>query len=236
MDIDSLCVLRLSDNATLPSKGSQLAAGFDLSSAYDMVISARGTGLVKTDIAIMIPQGCYARVAPRSGLALHHAIDVGGGVIDADYRGNVGVILFNHSSKDFSIKRGDRIAQLVLEQVVTAKIVEVTEIDQTDRGSRGFGSTGVSNVTACESNTTVRAVIPRVDANFWNQLDRILEKSGHDHAYCLNVRKKVLKSSAHELAVLSSLFRSFTMDSNDDITKIRDWLDTFITKDEIDIK
>ena len=71
--------------------------------------------MVKTDIRIALPVGCYGRIAPRSGLALKHSINVGGGVIDGDYRGNVGIILFNHSDQDFLINRGDRIAQLIPE-------------------------------------------------------------------------------------------------------------------------
>lgn len=81
--------------------------------------------------------------APRSGLALKHAIDVGAGVIDADYRGPVGVILFNHSDVDFEVKAGDRIAQMILEKIVTPEVIEVEDLDSTLRGEGGFGSTGV---------------------------------------------------------------------------------------------
>lgn len=73
-------------------------------SAYDCVIPARGKGIVKTDLAIAIPHGTYARVAPRSGLAVKHFIDTGAGVVDEDYRGNVGVVLFNHAETDFQSK------------------------------------------------------------------------------------------------------------------------------------
>lgn len=81
--------------------------------------------------------------APRSGLALKHAIDVGAGVIDADYRGPVGVILFNHSDVDFEVKAGDRIAQMILEKIITPEVMEVKDLDSTLRGEAGFGSTGV---------------------------------------------------------------------------------------------
>lgn len=84
-----------------------------------------------------------AIAAPRSGLALKHAIDVGAGVIDADYRGPVGVILFNHFDVDFEVKVGDRIAQLILEKIVTPAVLEVEDLDSTTRGEGGFGSTGV---------------------------------------------------------------------------------------------
>jgi len=88
--------------------------------------------------------GTYARVAPRSGLAWKNFIDVGAGVVDYDYRGNVGVNLFNHGKEDFVIKHGDRVAQLILEKICTPDVVEVDDLEDTDRGAGGFGSTGVS--------------------------------------------------------------------------------------------
>jgi len=93
------------------------AAGLDLYSAYDLTVAARGLVSVVTDLQIQLPEGCYGRIAPRSGLALHHHIDIGAGVIDGNYRGNVAVILFNHSDKLFVINRGDRVAQLICEKV-----------------------------------------------------------------------------------------------------------------------
>jgi deoxyuridine 5'-triphosphate nucleotidohydrolase len=81
--------------------------------------------------------------APRSGLAVKNFIDVGAGVVDYDYRGNVGVVLFNHGEQDFAIARGDRVAQLILERICMAPAVEVQELSDTARGSGGFGSTGV---------------------------------------------------------------------------------------------
>lgn len=83
--------------------------------------------------------------APRSGLAWKHSIDVGAGVVDYDYRGNVGVILFNFSDVDFEVKVGDRIAQLILERIVTPEVVEVESLDETERGEGGYGSTGVKS-------------------------------------------------------------------------------------------
>nr|ADE77591.1 unknown [Picea sitchensis] len=138
-----LRVKRLSSKAILPSRGSALAAGYDLYSANACVVPARGKALVPTDLSIAIPEGTYARIAPRSGLAWKHAIDVGAGVIDADYRGPVGVILFNHSDQDFEIKAGDRIAQLITEKILTPQVLEVYDLDSTFRGVGGFGSTGV---------------------------------------------------------------------------------------------
>ena len=109
------------------------------------MVPARGKALLKTDIAVAVPPGTYGRVAPRSGLAWKNSIDVGAGVIDADYRGNVGVILFNHSDADFAVAAGDRIAQLVLEVIVTPDVEVVASLEDTARGAGGFGSTGVSS-------------------------------------------------------------------------------------------
>ena len=100
---------------------------------------------MKTGIAIACPTGTYGRVAPRSGLAVKKFIDTGAGVIDADYRGEVGVVLFNFSDQDFSVKVGDRIAQLVLEKICMVPAIEVETLSDTERGSGGFGSTGVSS-------------------------------------------------------------------------------------------
>ncbi|XP_062079727.1 deoxyuridine 5'-triphosphate nucleotidohydrolase-like [Humulus lupulus] len=136
-------VKRLSEKAVIPTRGSPLSAGYDLSSATDTKVPARGKALVPTDLSIAVPEGTYARIAPRSGLAWKHSIDVGAGVIDADYRGPVGVILFNYSDVDFEVKLGDRIAQLIIEKIITPDVMEVEDLDATVRGSGGFGSTGV---------------------------------------------------------------------------------------------
>ncbi|KAF2705334.1 dUTP diphosphatase [Pleomassaria siparia CBS 279.74] len=138
----ALQVQLLSDKATAPTKGSAFAAGHDLYSARDIVIPARGRAIVATDISIAVPAGTYGRVAPRSGLAAKHGIDTMAGVIDADYRGAVGVILANLSENDFSISTGDRIAQLIVEKIVMPDVVVVAKLDESVRGAGGFGSTG----------------------------------------------------------------------------------------------
>eukprot|EP00192_Tetraselmis_astigmatica_P014922 CAMPEP_0117686942 /NCGR_PEP_ID=MMETSP0804-20121206/22791_1 /TAXON_ID=1074897 /ORGANISM="Tetraselmis astigmatica, Strain CCMP880" /LENGTH=165 /DNA_ID=CAMNT_0005498813 /DNA_START=230 /DNA_END=723 /DNA_ORIENTATION=- len=140
--VETLKVKKLSDNAVLPRRGSDKAAGYDLSSAIRTTVPKRGKAMVPTDLSIAIPPGTYARVAPRSGLAWKHSIDTGAGVVDEDYRGPVNVILFNHSDTDFEIKAGDRIAQLVLERICTPEVEEVEDLDSTARGASGFGSTG----------------------------------------------------------------------------------------------
>ncbi|OCL08845.1 dUTP diphosphatase, partial [Glonium stellatum] len=138
----ALQVQFLSDKAKAPTKGSIFAAGHDLYSARNIVIPARGRARVDTDIAISVPAGTYGRVAPRSGLAAKHGIDTMAGVIDADYRGQVGVILANLSDEDFEIKEGDRIAQLIVEKIEMPDVVVVEKLAESVRGAGGFGSTG----------------------------------------------------------------------------------------------
>ena len=127
----------------MPQRGSPLSAGFDLASAENTVIKAGQRGIVKTDLSIACPAGTYARIAPRSGLAVKKFIDVGAGVVDADYRGPVGVVLFNFGAEDFVVEQGDRVAQLILEEICMADAVEVELLTDTERGEGGFGSTGV---------------------------------------------------------------------------------------------
>ncbi|NXY20671.1 DUT protein, partial [Atrichornis clamosus] len=141
-DAARLRFTKLSENAFAPSRGSARAAGYDLYSAYDCVIPPMEKAVVKTDIQIALPSGCYGRVAPRSGLAAKHFIDVGAGVIDEDYRGNVGVVLFNFGKETFEVKKGDRIAQLICERIYYPELEEVEALDDTERGKGGFGSTG----------------------------------------------------------------------------------------------
>ena len=133
---------RLSAAARAPLHGSPGAAGYDLSAAEYALIPVGGRASIATDIAVQLPLGCYGRVAPRSGLALDSGIDVGAGVIDADFRGNIRVLLFNFGDSPFRVNVGDRIAQLILEVCVSAVVVEVDSLTPTGRGVAGFGSTG----------------------------------------------------------------------------------------------
>ncbi|EHS62970.1 hypothetical protein PGT21_050360 [Puccinia graminis f. sp. tritici] len=139
---DILQVQRLSPDATIPTRGSKFAAGYDLYASKDTTILKGGRAVVPTDITIAVPPSTYGRVAPRSGLAVKHGINTGAGVIDEDYRGPVGVVLFNHGEQDFQVKKGDRIAQLVIERIVTPEVREVQSMTETERGAGGFGSTG----------------------------------------------------------------------------------------------
>jgi dUTP pyrophosphatase len=137
-------IKRTLKEAKLPTRSSDLDAGYDLYSA------ARGTlychvhrrALVKTGISVSIPKGYYGRVAPRSGLALRDGIGVLGGVIDSGYRGEIGVILINSGVQDFDFYEGDRIAQLIIEKCHDIEWEECDSLEDSDRGEGGFGSTG----------------------------------------------------------------------------------------------
>ena len=137
-----LLIKKLSEHALIPTRASPGSVGYDLYSIEDMHILPYQRGIVCTGIAVTIPMGVYGRIAPRSGLAVKHGVQTGAGVIDPDYTGELKVILFNHGSEKFEIKKGDRIAQLILEKCETPLIDEVEEIKDTQRGTRGFGSSG----------------------------------------------------------------------------------------------
>lgn len=138
-----LKVKLLSDSAKLPIRASPAAAGYDLFCSKGITIAKGSLQCVETDIAIAVPSGHYGRIAPRSGLALRSSINVGGGVVDQDYRGPLGVLLFNHGENDFEVKIGDRIAQLIIQKISTPEVCLVSELDETSRGESGFGSTGI---------------------------------------------------------------------------------------------
>lgn len=128
----------------LPQYATAGAAGMDILSAEDVTLAPGARHAVATGLAVAIPQGYEIQVRPRSGLALKHGISVPNtpGTIDSDYRGELKVIMINHGAEAFAISRGDRVAQLVLAPVTQARWAEVAELDETERGSGGFGSTG----------------------------------------------------------------------------------------------
>lgn len=138
--------VKLNDkNAKLPRVGSKYAAGYDLYSCDEGIIKSNCMGKINIGISLIIPSDHYGRIAPRSGLTLNYSLNVGAGVIDSDYRGNISVLLFNHGDKDFKYNIGDRVSQLIIEKISHCEILNVTDIDETDRGDGGFGSTGISN-------------------------------------------------------------------------------------------
>ncbi len=138
---------RLRPAAAVPEYMTAGAAGLDLRACIDgeVTIVPGARALIPTGIAIELPVGWEAQVRPRSGLALRHGITMlnAPGTIDADYRGEVSVILINHGQEDFLLRSGDRVAQLVLAPVARAEFVVVEELSSTERGSGGFGHTGV---------------------------------------------------------------------------------------------
>ncbi|WP_370308015.1 dUTP diphosphatase [Sphingobium abikonense] len=129
----------------LPAYATAQAAGMDVVSAEDLILPPGGRHAVATGFAMAIPEGYEIQARPRSGLALKHGIGLPNspGTIDADYRGEVKIILINFSDQPFAIARGDRIAQLVVAPVQLASFVQVDSLDDTARGQGGFGSTGV---------------------------------------------------------------------------------------------
>lgn len=133
----------LATNAKVPVRTNDCAAGYDLYSLYNYTLYPHQRLLVQTGIAMEIPDGYYGRIAPRSGLAMKKGIDVMAGVIDSDYRGELGVLLLNTDpEKVFYIEFGDKIAQIVFEKYYTFDIEVSDEISKTSRGDSGFGSSG----------------------------------------------------------------------------------------------
>ena len=142
----------MENEITLPQcmvKGSYLPqyahigdAGADLRSSEEIIIPARGKKSVPTGLCIALPRGHVGLIWPRSGLAFKHSIDCGAGVIDVTFRGEIQVLLFNHSDNDYLIKKGQRIAQLLIQKIEPVNFVQVTHLEATTRGYDGFGSTG----------------------------------------------------------------------------------------------
>src|SRR5689334_20823186 len=133
---------QLDDRATLPTRGSALSAGLDISSIEDLVIGPRERATARTGLAMAIPHGFYGRLAPRSGLAAKQGLDVLAGVIDSDYRGELRCVLYNTSDTAIVLPAGSKICQLIIEKIITPQAVWATDLDETARGAAGFGSTG----------------------------------------------------------------------------------------------
>ena len=131
------------------------SAGYDLHSSEETVIATYSRQLVATGIAITVPAGTYGRIAPRAGMSVKHSIDLGAGVINEDYSGGVKLLLINHSDKQYHIREGDRIAQLILEQIKTPETKMMTELQSTIRGNKGFGSTDISTCLVTVDNINI---------------------------------------------------------------------------------
>ena len=135
----------LDPSIELPAYAREGDAGLDLRAAHDATLEPGGRGLVGTGLAVAIPPGYAGLVIPRSGLALSQGVTVlnAPGLVDAGYRGEVKVLLINHGEKPVTVRRGDRIAQLVVQSVERTEPIEVGELPASERGAGGFGSTGV---------------------------------------------------------------------------------------------
>lgn len=143
-DTLSVRIVQLHEHAVLPKYQTVGSAGLDLHAVEDSEIWMGGVSIVPTGIAMAIPQGYEAQVRPRSGLAAKNSVTVlnSPGTIDSDYRGEIKVILINHGDELFKIRRGDRIAQIVFAPVSRVSFDTVSSLDESERGSGGFGSTG----------------------------------------------------------------------------------------------
>lgn len=141
---EKLQIQKLNNNAIIPTKGSEFAAGYDLYSIETKTIDPLSRSIINTGIAIKTPDGTYGRIAPRSGLSSKN-IDIGGGVIDIDYSGEIKVIVINNNIHEFEITEGMKIAQLICEKICYAEREIVEELNSTKRGSNGFGSTDKKN-------------------------------------------------------------------------------------------
>lgn len=141
-----LKITKLHKSAIIPRYAHPGDAGLDLFAIAQQDILPGETQLVKTGIAIALPAGYEAQVRPRSGLALKHSITVlnSPGTIDSGYRGEIGVILINHGKETFQVVPGMKVAQLVVTAFVATKVIVINSLDRTDRGKKGYGSTGIT--------------------------------------------------------------------------------------------
>jgi dUTP pyrophosphatase len=141
-EIETLEFLRLDPTAVLPTRGSEAAAGLDLYSIEPLRLEPGHRVLARTGLAVAIPEGFYGRLAPRSGLATRNGLDVLAGVIDADYRGEVGCLIYNAGIETVELPEHSKICQLIIEKIITPRAVWADDLSATARGAGGFGSTG----------------------------------------------------------------------------------------------
>lgn len=135
-------IKKLHPDAVIPTKGSPKSAGFDLYAVETVEIPRLSRKIIPTGISIQLPTTYYGRIAPRSGLAVKYGLDVLAGVVDEDYTGEVKVVLYNTASDVYVVQKGDKIAQLIVESYLNPVIEVVEELDETERGELGFGSSG----------------------------------------------------------------------------------------------
>jgi dUTP pyrophosphatase len=140
--IELLNFKQLDPRATLPTRGSRAAAGLDLYSIEAVSLEPGQRVIARTGLAVAIPEGFYGRLAPRSGLATTKGLDVLAGVVDADYRGEIGCLLYNAGEEKIELAENSKICQLIIEKIVTPQAAWADGLDDTERGHGGFGSTG----------------------------------------------------------------------------------------------
>jgi len=150
----SVRVKKLSAEARVPMKGTARAAGRDRYANEGTYVPARGQAIVGTGIAIGLPYNTYGRIAPRSSLAVKHRLTTNAGVVDSDYRREVQVVLANLGDQPYRVEQGDRIAQLIIEKIDHRELQEVTQLDDTERGEQGFGSSNTTMDQEVKGRTT----------------------------------------------------------------------------------
>jgi len=136
-------ILKINENAIIPEYATPGDAGMDLYSIEDYILKPGERKLFPTGLKMEYSKNYYTRIAPKSGLALKYGIGILAGVIDSGYRGEYGVILINHGTKDFEVKKGMKIAQVIFEKIGRAKLIEVKKLKETKRKDGAYGSTGV---------------------------------------------------------------------------------------------
>lgn len=141
-NLNTVLFARVNENAVIPTRAHSSDAGLDLTACETVHLRPWSRSLVDTGLQVKLPIGTYGRVAPRSGLSIKKSLDVGAGVVDRGYRGVVKVCLINSSSDPVTVLAGERVAQLVIERISECDVKEVASLDDTDRGTGGFGSSG----------------------------------------------------------------------------------------------
>ena len=149
----------------MPTRGSRRAAGHDLYANEGTEIPAGGQVMVGTGIAIQLLHNTYGRIAPQSGLAVKHRLTTNVGVIDADYRGEVKVVLVNQGNKPYQVEQGNRIAQLIIEEINNEELQEVADLDDTKRGAKGFGSSKTKTQSGKAQGGNDQSVKPKIQIN-----------------------------------------------------------------------
>lgn len=142
MPFNLIQIKKLNEHAIIPTRANKTDAGYDLYSIEDYDIPRECKKGIKTGISMAIPEGYVGLIWPRSGLAAKYAIDTLAGVIDSGYRGEVVVLLQNHGPSNIHISKGDRVAQILFQSIAQLPLIEVANLEESDRGENGFGSSG----------------------------------------------------------------------------------------------